>query len=730
MFALAIAAVISIALCVTLPALGDLGLLSGAEIPAWKRARAANGAELDGLLRQPALPEWLRAQAYALAGTEWGLRLPSALAHAGCGALALALARRLGFAWPPALLVPLFFWAFPLVALGSRAAQSSLIGEFFIAAAILSALWARSKDRERTPTLIGLALCVISCVAASASVGIAYGAALPLGVLALSSGRRLPSSLRWIFGIAGTSLGLVALQLAMGQGEGYIPLLSASADQYLIDRPERRELTAAFEEFGHHIFPFAILVVLGMVAPGAAAHGQAEGQEEKKAARRLPALWTGLGLCLAVFWSAKYGRHPFPISIPAALCCASAVSVLLDAARPHRLRRFALVVILCGLWVVAKDGERTPSRIGSPLHHFTHEARYPEAEIGSRDFFAGWVRWAWLSLLAAYTLSPNSSEAPRPGRLGRLEELPGLTAHRREQLPWFVIALALGHQCVQATQSFTQASSEQLSLRSVFARHRALVDAGTIPREVGLQRIRDLGLPLYGPPEADSTLVPKRKELLKWLKSEEPRVAMIRRADYAGIHQNHRQEGWPLHVLDWSHHDLKLVSNHMPEGLTDVAPLSRIVYDALPKLEHETFVRFDEKLELVGWQVEGDIRRGGEVTVTLGFHVLRALTGATQIYVRLQQGQMSKINVYPHDPAEGLYAGNYWRKGDYIVDRFTFVIPAINTIPGPHDLFIGIAKSKKAKLEITLPEERTGEFGVKIRGRKDRFFAVIATIDL
>ena len=109
MSALAIALVVSVALCLTLPALGDLGLLSGAEIPAWKRARAANGAEFDALLRQPALPEWLRAHGYALAGAEWGLRLPSALAHAGCGALALALARNLGFAWRSALLVPLFW---------------------------------------------------------------------------------------------------------------------------------------------------------------------------------------------------------------------------------------------------------------------------------------------------------------------------------------------------------------------------------------------------------------------------------------------------------------------------------------------------------------------------------------------------------------------------------------------------------------------------------------------
>ena len=43
--------VICVSLLITLPPLGELGLLSQAEIPAWKRARAANGAQLSKLLQ-------------------------------------------------------------------------------------------------------------------------------------------------------------------------------------------------------------------------------------------------------------------------------------------------------------------------------------------------------------------------------------------------------------------------------------------------------------------------------------------------------------------------------------------------------------------------------------------------------------------------------------------------------------------------------------------------------
>jgi hypothetical protein len=714
--------VICVSLLITLPTLGELGLLSQAEIPAWKRARAANGAQLDGLLRSPALPDWLRAKSFALAGAEWGLRLPSVFSHALAGVLTLGLARRLGFGWSSALLAPLFLWAFPMVGLVSRAAESPVVAECFIAAAILAGL--QAEDDRRTRQLGGLVLALLAAAAATASTGLAWGMAIPCLALGVAGPRSLGRPLRLLFGAIGLSAALVTLKLVLGQGEGYIPILGAAPDTYFAAQPHRRDLVGAFEEFGHQVFPFAILILLGILRPRRPSEDAEAGETTHTA---LPAVWLGLGLVLAVLWSAKYGRMCFPLAIPAALCCAAAMPLLFDSRYDLRLRRFALVMAVSGIWVMGKDAERTPSRIASPQHRFTNEKRFPAEEVDTPQTFPGWVRWAWMALILGYVLSPRSRQARRPGRFG---DLPALSPEMRESLPWIVVGLALLHQSVDSTQGLGPASAEQLSVRSVFARHQAMVEAGLLPPEVGMQRVRDPGLELYGPDPETTTVVGTRKKLFDWLTADEPRVAFVRESDFAGIFQKARERDWALHVLDWSHHDLKLVANFVPDGVEEIRPLGDVVYDEPPKLEHETFVQFDKRIELIGWQIDGEVKRGGEVTVSLAFRVIRALPGSAKIYVRLQKERISKINIFPHEPANGMYPGNFWRKGDYIVDRFTFEIPSVNTLPGEHEFFVGIAKDDKKKLPITLPEGREGEFGVTLRGSKGRDFANLAKIDL
>ncbi len=70
------------------------------------------------------------------------------------------------------------------------------------------------------------------------------------------------------------------------------------------------------------------------------------------------------------------------------------------------------------------------------------------------------------------------------------------------------------------------------------------------------------------------------------------------------------------------------------------------------------------------------------------------------------------------------------RRGDLIVDRVTFEIPRINTIPGPHEIFIGVQRNPKKNLEVALPEGHAGEFGVTLRGRNAREFANLGVVEI
>jgi hypothetical protein len=173
-----------------------------------------------------------------------------------------------------------------------------------------------------------------------------------------------------------------------------------------------------------------------------------------------------------------------------------------------------------------------------------------------------------------------------------------------------------------------------------------------------------------------------------------------------------------------------IVANTLPDGLVDAAPLASILVDEVPALAHPTMLRFEESLEIVAWEIEGEVARGEEVTIHLALRVLGRLPAGTQIYARLLQGRLSRVNGLPHDPAGGQYPPTLWRKGDIIHHTYRFEIPRATTMPGEHDIVIGLRRSEKKNFAITVPEGDVGEHGVRIRGTKKREFAAIGTVDV
>ncbi len=679
--------------------LADQGLLSELELPVWDRARAANGEPLDGLLRQPWLPERLRALAFARFGPELGLRLPGLLATALTAGCVVWLAQRIFERRTPTLAAGFFYLAYLVVGAQANFAAGEAVLEACIASFFVAALHAHAPTTRKGPRLLSLMIAALALAGAVGSGGIVLGLAMPLGVLALAGPLGLSTRARMATALAAALATAIGAYLVHGQGEGYIPLLGAAKDLELHANPLRREFTATLESFGRELFPFTALLLLGMVlAPKAA----------------WPARWIALGLALTSLWDTQYGYRAVALSVPAALVCAAALDRLLDARVPPALRRLMLLLAIGGTWVSAKDAARTPSRVASPLQRHAREATFPAESIGADLMLEQLARHAWLALLLAYLWAHALSDKdPR----------------KRWQATSLVLA-ALAYQAFVAQHRLPKATASQLSLREVFARHRAGIEREAIPPTLALHRIRDRGLELYGPPEDHREVLSTRKDARDWLAAEEARVALLRRGDFASLFAMHRAEGWPLHVLDWAHHDLELLANFEAPGFEIVKPLEHIVFDELPPIAHETYVRFDQHLEVVGWQIDGELKRGSEITVTLALRVLRPLSAGTEIHVRLQQGRMSKINIKPHRAAEDLYPANNWRRGDIILDRVTFEIPRANVIPGPHDLFIGIARNQKKNLEISAPEGRKGEFGVTLRGRKGREFANLAVVEI
>ncbi|KIG15134.1 hypothetical protein DB30_05834 [Enhygromyxa salina] len=742
-----------IAALVLLSQLGATGLWTLGELPVLDRTLAALGEPRSELTRSPWLPDQLRTFVYAASGrVDAGLRLPGALAGLGLVALALVSARRLGWSSAWVALAGCFALAMPGLLASSRTVLGNPTGELWLSAASLCLIASCDRARrgaERGSGLgwrIAFGLLGLSClVAAVASLGVVLGGCLPLVLVALADVARDPEHggielPRWAVISAWTGAavaGFFGLWLAWNQGEGYIPLLGAAKDLSLIENPSKAGFTDALESFGYQAFPFTGLVVLGLLGPGRA---------------RWPALWLGVALVVVSVWTLTYGPTPTPVTIPAALLATAACKRMFDSDEPIAARRLLVFGAILGALVLGKDAGRTPARIASPLLQLT-EIEFPQPGVvpgfdlvaslpRMSKQFAGLLllahllaprstdqrEWAWAPVWVASKLSTLMTIADRLVTRARVG---GSGLHRlRTAAPLVLLFAALTHQIwAFGVVTLTQVN-QQMSIAAPLRGFIAGVEAGQIPDPMlGLHRIRDPGLDYYGPGTEHEVFLSNRSDLDKWLGVEAPRTALIRRTDLPPIFSAARSGDRPLFVLDNSHHAYVLVANFLPPGHEDQNPLLGIAFSEPLTLANETLVGWQPYVDLIAWEIEGELHRGSKATLHAVFRVQRPMPAGTQMYARLQKGKVSRVAAEPHELTGGALPPNYWRAGDYIHHRFEFKVPWLEVLPGEHELIVGLRRSEKSNLKISVPEGKRGEHGVEVRG-KSHEFAKIGVVEL
>src|SRR5690606_3009811 len=104
-------------------------------------------------------------------------------------------------------------------------------------------------------------------------------------------------------------------------------------------------------------------------------------------------------------------------------------------------------------------------------------------------------------------------------------------------------------------------------------------DAGALPGSLGVYRVSDPGLDLYGPAADARVPLATREAVSTLLRRPEPAAALIRVSELPALHQAARAGGFSLHVLDASNRDVLLVSNALPPGVDDVNPIRRVLFD-------------------------------------------------------------------------------------------------------------------------------------------------------
>jgi hypothetical protein len=498
----------------------------------------------------------------------------------------------------------------------------------------------------------------------------------------------------------------IGVWLVLGQEDGYIPLLGAAQDLELMDKPQTRRFAAAIEDFGYQVFPWGGLLLVGIVLPRA----------------RFAALWLVLAFAVAGGWSLLFGRVPMPIAVPAALCGAAAIEALGDGNRSTWERRLMVFLVVAAALLLRRDAELRPSQFATPVQVWEGEHNFPAQEVQAAQRLGRIGGWAVLAIIVSALVGRRRSERGLERLLVRIPPA------WRDGVAVGVVGVAALAGSASLAHGLVPAIGDATSPREPLRRYQAWVDAGELSAPLGIHRIRDDALPLYGPGEV--ALLQSRRDVPAFLMVDEPRAALVRDGDFAPTFQHARQHGWPLFVLDASHARYRLIANVLPEGAEDRNPLHEVVFDEPPQLAHETLLQFENYLEIIGWEVEEPLIRGRKRTLKLAIRVKRPLPGGSKIYHRFIGGKLSRIHREAVSIADDAYPSNLWREGDYILHQYEFEVPALETIPGEYELSIGLRRSETKNFTISVPEGLEGEHGVVVTDKRKREFARIGTVEL
>ena len=200
----------------------------------------------------------------------------------------------------------------------------------------------------------------------------------------------------------------------------------------------------------------------------------------------------------------------------------------------------------------------------------------------------------------------------------------------------------------------------------------------------------DLGqAPLFYTPQKPQ-LVQTRPEIVKSLQRTDARVfAIMPRTDLCTLHREMGDK--PYFVVEDRNSKNLLFSNRV-DGTTDKNSLAKVILHHEPKkigARPKGTIIWDNKIQLLGWDMPKRVERGGRFKMTLYYKILSAVGGAWKTLVHIDPVNASTRIGADHDPISALCATGSWMPGDYIVDTFEVTAGGGGHPKGPYNVFIG-----------------------------------------
>ena len=448
---------------------------------------------------------------------------------------------------------------------------------------------------------------------------------------------------------------------------------SALGAMWRPDDDLRMVFDSMFEQIAYGTFPWGVLAPIAMVM---LLHSS---DKDHRTAGAVTLAWAAGAWIACEVFQRKVGFTLYA-GFPA---LAVAVGIWLDEVLTRRSRgdgeAMPAGMMLVGLFFVigvldlGKDMQGFADRVTSLLIG-NDQLPYPK---DSRLLFLPTKLWILIIGMIAGLGFGFSMMIWRPGTNPRAKRLQRIAT-------WCMGAAVLGTVTMAGFWSFVWQPRLALNVSS-----KAMFESFQDLREAGDQLVimGDLGhAPRAYAPDVTPEMVNSRDQIVTALGRPNRVFAIAPQSELCTLHRE--LAGKRYYVLDDRNVRSLLLSNKV-DGTTDKNPLATAILHAEPTqigARPKGRVTWDNKIQLLGWDIPETMSRGSKVKVKLYYKILQPVGGAWKGLMHFD-GPL-RFNG-DHEPINGRCPTSTWQPGDFIVDTVTVTAGGAAFPAGNYELWIG-----------------------------------------
>jgi hypothetical protein len=418
------------------------------------------------------------------------------------------------------------------------------------------------------------------------------------------------------------------------------------------------------------------LLPLGLMSSTPAGAGAADRDEARR--ERLGRLtliaWLGASYLGAMLETSWVGEVSFPGLAAIALLCADILDRAL--AEPRGLGHAGFAVFV-GALLLAHDLAEGPEHYAGA--HIVGTLQWPP--LDSPRFVLTAVGIVWGLLVGLALGLPPSPAQEAEGGTGTPGG-PATAQGWRHRLTLFAYGLALVN-ALGTVYWLVPELSKHLSSKGLFSRYQAL---GGSDGELGQYRAAGKGIDYYFRGKATDLMT--LDQLFSFLGKPRRTFVVMPSEELPAIDQYAKTHSQPYLVIDDTNSRFLLLSNRLGPGEQDRNPLRRLVVRELPRPpQHVVNANFEDKVELVGYDVPDAIDRGRQFTITLYYKVKAPIGTNYKVFVHFD-GPGHRVNG-DHVPLDGKFPTANWVPGYYIIDEHPMTAERTGTPEGVYKIYTG-----------------------------------------